>query len=88
MGQLAPEGNPGSAALSELDRLETILTTVSADDPDHPHITGRLKTILARWGDTTDPKAHPPVAVVDRIGSATEDEVLRFIDTELGRAAS
>jgi acyl transferase domain-containing protein len=88
MGQLAPEGNPGSAALSELDRLETILTTVSTDDPDHPHITGRLKAILARWSDTTDPKTHAPVGVVDRIGSATEDEVLRFIDTELGRAAS
>ncbi|MEU0916934.1 SDR family NAD(P)-dependent oxidoreductase [Streptomyces cyaneofuscatus] len=88
-GFLLAKAAPDSAterrapALAELDRLEEILTTV-ADDEGRATVTVRLQTILARWMEAWGtPAGSEPVASLEE---ASTDELLDFIDNELGRA--
>ncbi|WP_232534328.1 beta-ketoacyl reductase [Plantactinospora sp. KBS50] len=70
-------------AADELERLETALGAIAADDPGRGRITLRLQTLLARWSEHS---AGPATAVADRLESADADEIFDFIDRELGRA--
>nr|WP_073874688.1 type I polyketide synthase [Streptomyces sp. CB00316] len=88
-GFLLAKAAPDSAterrapALAELDRLEEILATV-ADDEGRATVTVRLQTILARWMEAWGtPAGSEPVSSLE---SASTDELLDFIDNELGRA--
>ncbi|NDZ66260.1 SDR family NAD(P)-dependent oxidoreductase [Streptomyces cyaneofuscatus] len=88
-GFLLAKAAPDSAterrapALAELDRLEEILATV-ADDEGRATVTVRLQTILARWMEAWGtPAGSEPVASLEE---ASTDELLDFIDNELGRA--
>jgi polyketide synthase 7 len=81
---LVPENSaPQSPVLAELDRLEEVLA--AASDTDHSTVTVRLQTILSRWLETWG--ATGDVDRSDPIDSASTDELLDFIDNELGRAA-
>jgi mycoketide-CoA synthase len=76
------EVDPVQAVLAELARLETALAVAALDDEAHGEVTNRLQALLtdvkqARTsGDGAD--------VSNRLRSASADEVLEFIDTELG----
>jgi acyl carrier protein len=67
---------------AELDQLEAALSGISADSAIRADVTVRLQTVLSRWMSAQDlPEAE---AVSTRLRSATADEVLNFIDRELG----
>ncbi|MFF2331331.1 SDR family NAD(P)-dependent oxidoreductase [Streptomyces sp. NPDC058103] len=87
------DGVSHRSALAELDKLEAVLMAVPvdhADDKDSgPEITARLNAILSRWNKAwTDarPDAAPGTSGTD-LADATENEVLDFIDRELGRSS-
>ncbi|WP_421109829.1 SDR family NAD(P)-dependent oxidoreductase, partial [Streptomyces sp. NEAU-S77] len=86
--QLAPDdaGAPGRDVLhpvfNELVRLENSLSAVAVEELDSGAVTTRLETLLSRW------KAMCPSGddggAVERLQVATADQVLDFIDNELG----
>jgi NADPH:quinone reductase-like Zn-dependent oxidoreductase len=75
------ETDPAQAALQELERLDVTLSGVTADDETHAAVTARLQTLLAKWKDMRVPETQDVGA---RLQTATADEVLDFIDNELG----
>ncbi|MBO2456941.1 type I polyketide synthase [Actinomadura violacea] len=68
--------------LAELDRLEAALADVPADGDLRANVTVRLQTVLSKWMSAE--AAEKENAVVDRLESASADEVLDFIDKEFG----
>ncbi|MFE3463184.1 SDR family NAD(P)-dependent oxidoreductase [Streptomyces sp. NPDC059185] len=93
VAELLDQAGPGagpSALLADLDRLDAALTAAvtAADRPDESTrtaVTLRLRHLLDRWSAAdqgTDASSHD---VAELIASASEDEVLAFIDNELGR---
>ncbi|MGV9641063.1 type I polyketide synthase [Streptomyces sp. NPDC003514] len=63
--------------LGDLDRLETALAALPAEDIERHHITGRLRALLTA-AETTTTDGGP-------IGEdATADEIFDFIDNQLG----
>ncbi|HEU5357133.1 MAG TPA: SDR family NAD(P)-dependent oxidoreductase, partial [Actinocrinis sp.] len=89
---LAPQqSDPASPLLSELDRIETALDAVSRDGGARERVAARLKSLLWRLDDAKPVEQRPgadPAAdhddVESRIALATAEEVLHFIDGELG----
>ncbi|WP_410641659.1 type I polyketide synthase [Amycolatopsis sp. lyj-346] len=73
---------PPVSVLGELDRLETALATAAPDRTARHRITTRLRDLLAIWDE--QPGATEDDTVTAKLGSATADEVLAFIDQELG----
>ncbi|WP_452039144.1 SDR family NAD(P)-dependent oxidoreductase, partial [Amycolatopsis umgeniensis] len=76
-----------SSIFDELDRLQEVLVGVPADDARRDTITTRLRTILSRWSEPHAASA-PAEDVTSRIEAASTDEILAFIDNELGRTVS
>ncbi len=80
--ELVPEETPAAPpVLAELDRLQATLSAASPDERTRAEVTARLRAMLSAWhaaGRTGDQGAA-------RIESASADEVLAFIDNELGR---
>ncbi|MFV2216081.1 SDR family NAD(P)-dependent oxidoreductase [Actinomadura sp. LOL_016] len=76
--ELRPEG---PAVLGELDRLETALGAAPGGWSGHQEVTARLEALLGRWRDRHADAASP---TADRLETATSDEVIDFIDRELG----
>ncbi|MBC3839583.1 hypothetical protein GXW82_03250 [Streptacidiphilus sp. 4-A2] len=67
---------------TELDALEDILSAIPAGSGIRADVTVRLQTVLSKWisaGDT--PKENEAAG---RLEAATVDEVIDFIDKELG----
>ena len=79
----APATEP---VLAELGRLESALAAAPVADGTRAEVTARLQTLLSRWLDAPDPAGDPAATadVAGRLEAATADEVLAFIDTELG----
>ncbi|RYJ29966.1 malonyl CoA-acyl carrier protein transacylase [Streptomyces sp. L-9-10] len=76
-------GTDGSP-LAALERLEAALTDGELDEVTRTGVTGRLRRLLARW-DGAAPETGGAV-VTERIEAASADEILAFIDNELGRS--
>ncbi|MEV4969688.1 type I polyketide synthase [Streptomyces scopuliridis] len=74
------EGSP----LAALDRLEAAFTDGTLDEVTRTGVAGRLRRLLARW-DGAVPETGEAV-VTERIEAASADEILAFIDNELGRS--
>ncbi|MER5932774.1 type I polyketide synthase [Streptomyces sp. NPDC002054] len=72
-----------SALLAELDRLDAALTASEPDEHTRMAVSQRLRHLLEKW--RADDEGGESADVVERIESATADEVLAFIDNELGR---
>lgn len=77
--------------LSELDRLESALGAAPGGWSGHREVTARLEALLGRWRDrhaaapAADLEADlAPDLAPDRLDTATSDEVIDFIDRELG----
>nr|WP_276469494.1 type I polyketide synthase [Micromonospora tulbaghiae] len=81
-GLLCTVADPAEQALAALDGLETMLAQVSSDDPARDRLTSRLQGLLGKLG-SIGADAGSAVAVHD-LASASADEVLAFIDSELG----
>ncbi|MDH6229305.1 acyl transferase domain-containing protein/acyl carrier protein [Streptomyces sp. MJP52] len=80
LAELAPGGNVTALTLlSELDRLESSLAAVPADDDDRSQVTERLRGLLAAWTDS-----RPAGDDVTDLDSATADELFDLLDGELG----
>jgi NAD(P)-dependent dehydrogenase (short-subunit alcohol dehydrogenase family)/acyl carrier protein len=80
---LAPDA--GSSLLDELERLETALATADVPagvDDLHGAVAARLQTVLARWNDRRT--TGPTVTAAQQLSDASADELLEFIDNELG----
>jgi len=70
------------AVFTGLDQLESILSDIPADSDIRADVTVRLQTVLSKWiGAQEAPRKN---AVAGRLQSATADEVLDFINKELG----
>ncbi|MEU5185270.1 SDR family NAD(P)-dependent oxidoreductase, partial [Streptomyces longwoodensis] len=83
--ELSPEEDTAygtESLLAELARLETAFTAVSADEAGHATVARRLENLLAAWKET-GPEQRKETAG-DRLKSASADEVLDFINSELG----
>ncbi|MEU3776970.1 SDR family NAD(P)-dependent oxidoreductase [Streptomyces sp. NPDC032472] len=86
-GELAPEqSDPAAAVLAELDRLEGYLPDVALDDDTHAAVSGRLEDLLARFRSLRAPagSGDGSASVGARLEDASADEVLSFINDELG----
>ena len=71
-------------ALVELDLLERALTGIGQDEELQREVLSRLQTITARYSATLTQASNDTVA--EQLQSSSADEVLRFIDNELGRS--
>jgi polyketide synthase 7 len=72
---------PADTLLAGLDRLEVAVATAAPEEIAAGHVTTRLRALLAKLeqgGDTA--------TVVERLDSASADDVFAFIDSELGMA--
>ena len=63
---------------TELDRLESMLAAIDADEEQQERITARLQGLLSSWRDTRG--SHNGVAVAEQIQSASDDEIFEFLD--------
>ncbi|WP_243795604.1 type I polyketide synthase [Saccharopolyspora gloriosae] len=77
------DGPDGAALLAELDRVEHALAAEDTSAEVRDELTGRLRGLLDRYGTAHEATGEP--AVGDRIQDATADDLLTFIDNELGR---
>jgi acyl carrier protein len=68
--------------LAELDKLENDLSATDIDQGTRIRITLRLEALLSKWKGHQEP--NDGNTVVKKLQSATPEEVLRFIDNELG----
>ncbi|MFE3074415.1 type I polyketide synthase, partial [Streptomyces sp. NPDC059247] len=84
--RLAPQApDARQTLLDELDRMERKLAAVSGDDQDRSAVSARLRALLSRVEGTDSPAAAPPgTDASDAIEAASVDELLSFIDNELG----
>ncbi|GAA3588576.1 hypothetical protein GCM10022222_86270 [Amycolatopsis ultiminotia] len=74
----------GEPVFADLDRLETTLEGIPEGSELRADVTARLRTVLSKW---LDGRAGPPEeAVTGRLETASADEVLDFINNELGMA--
>ncbi|WP_344521074.1 type I polyketide synthase, partial [Paractinoplanes durhamensis] len=80
-GDPTPAVPAGAALRAELDRLEAALAA-APDSEDEDLVSARLEELVARWKQRRVPAAA--AAVGDRLETATTDEVLAFINDELG----
>ncbi|MFF7342165.1 KR domain-containing protein, partial [Streptomyces sp. NPDC008163] len=82
--QLAPaEEDAARSLLTEIDRLEAVLGSYTADDA-HIRITSRLEALLRKWRDSHgEPDTAEPGSTVE---AATDDELFGVLDQELGIA--
>ncbi|MFE7127859.1 type I polyketide synthase [Streptomyces sp. NPDC057617] len=83
LGDTAPGAGP--SPLAALGTLEEALAAGTLDEVTRNGVAGRLRQLLARW-DAPGPETGGLV-VTERIEAASADEVLAFIDNELGRSA-
>ncbi|MEU5771646.1 SDR family NAD(P)-dependent oxidoreductase [Streptomyces asoensis] len=85
LAELSPEEDTAygtESLLAELARLESAFAAVSADEAGHSTVARRLENLLAAWKETGP--AQPRETAGDRLKSASADEVLDFINSELG----
>ncbi|MBW5486581.1 SDR family NAD(P)-dependent oxidoreductase, partial [Streptomyces bambusae] len=90
LAELVPDeaaGAPGAGLLAELGRFEAAVLGADPDAPGHDEVAGRIEELLQRWKALAAPADAVPAAgedVADRLQSASADEVLDFIQNELG----
>jgi acyl carrier protein len=74
--------NAAPPVFTELDALESALSAIPASSDIRSDITVRLQTVLSKWLSADDlPKENEAAG---KLEAATADEVIDFIDKELG----
>jgi NAD(P)-dependent dehydrogenase (short-subunit alcohol dehydrogenase family)/acyl carrier protein len=80
---LTPDETAAPASvLAELDRLESMLSSMTAADAESSRITARLETVMSKWKEARE--RMDGSAVAEKLESSTDDEVFDFIGKELG----
>ncbi|MFC9523214.1 phosphopantetheine-binding protein, partial [Bacillus velezensis] len=77
--------------LDELDRMERTLAAAPQDDQGRSAVSARLRALLSRVEETGATAPAPGTGLPDpsdAIESASVDELLSFIDNELGNPAT
>ncbi|MBN9733559.1 MULTISPECIES: type I polyketide synthase [unclassified Pseudonocardia] len=91
-GEVVGSAGPAAAAspLAELDRLEAALSPDGADPETRSGVARRLRRLLERWDGARPDGAHTDgrSAVDERLDAASTEQVLAFIDNELGRSSA
>ncbi|MEV0623695.1 SDR family NAD(P)-dependent oxidoreductase [Nonomuraea sp. NPDC050404] len=84
--ELAPGANTvaESTVLGDLDRVEAVLSGDALDELTRSGIATRLRQLLAILHETGAETSE--IAVADMLESASTEEILSFIDNELGRS--
>jgi acyl transferase domain-containing protein len=86
-GQIAGMSDAGSAAvpsvLAELDKLEMAMSAESPDELTRMKVAVRLQTLLSRWNDPRELAAESAESPL--LDSASDEEMIEFINKELGR---
>jgi len=87
--EIAPGANKATelSLLAGLDQFETSLSGLSdnaLDDLTRNGIATRLRTLLAKVSESGTENSE--IAVADMLDSASTEEILSFIDNELGRS--
>ncbi|WP_040590025.1 type I polyketide synthase, partial [Sciscionella marina] len=77
-------GENSEPVFGDLDRLEAALAAVPEDSERRPAITVRLRTVLSKWLGGDRDRTAPEETVTGRLESAGAEEVLDFINNELG----
>jgi acyl carrier protein len=90
LAELVPQSpGPGLPAKAELDRLEAALAAASpqGNTKDDDAVAERLRKILSSWlrNRAAAEPATVPEASTD-LSTATTDQILAYIDNELGRS--
>ncbi|XVQ06198.1 SDR family NAD(P)-dependent oxidoreductase [Spirillospora sp. CA-255316] len=85
-GHLAEEfvpadADPAATALAAVDRLEAVLTGTDANG-SHARITARLEAVLRKWRDRDAVAETAPE--VDDYAAASDEELFKVLDSELG----
>ncbi|MCX2968738.1 MULTISPECIES: phosphopantetheine-binding protein, partial [Streptomyces] len=75
----------GEGLLRELDRLEASLGTAEPDALTRTRVAVRLQAFLTKWQGEEQERAADDGGVLGTLGSASDDELLSFIDREMGR---
>jgi acyl carrier protein len=86
---LGPDADPLTAVLADLDRLEAAAPGLPQEEIDRNRLAARLQALASRLlagSGSTDTSAPPGDAtdVASRLEDADADDVLAFIDKELG----
>ncbi|MEU6777493.1 type I polyketide synthase [Streptomyces sp. NPDC046759] len=80
-----PAAQSPATVSAELDRLEKTLEALATDEIKRMEITVRMKSFLARLGDTTG--TRPPQDMNDDdLESATDDELFSALENELRKS--
>ncbi|GCD95688.1 type I polyketide synthase [Embleya hyalina] len=86
--ELVPDADTSAAVpalLADLDRLAARLAEVRADEDDRAEIAGRIDRLRTAWrGREEHDTEAVPTSAAARLEEASADEVLDFIDRELG----
>ncbi|MDW8810499.1 SDR family NAD(P)-dependent oxidoreductase [Streptomyces scabiei] len=82
-GARGPLRRPALPAL--LDQLEAALAELTATDPERPLAVARLRTLAAAGAADGGPDEEGAADVDTRLAAASDDELLDFIRTELGK---
>ncbi|MEU2065270.1 phosphopantetheine-binding protein, partial [Streptomyces sp. NPDC013455] len=69
--------------LAELDKLESALDALDRDDSACERVTLRLQSLMLKWSGSRQPTTEG-TDDSGRFASATADELLEFIDRDLG----
>jgi hypothetical protein len=82
------QDDSGPGLLAELDKFEQLVSGLGVEEIQRSKITSRLQTLVGRLaerqrGETTD---VADLADITDLESASADDVLAFIDQELGLA--
>ncbi|MFI1769799.1 phosphopantetheine-binding protein, partial [Streptomyces sp. NPDC020800] len=82
---LVGPGDIGVApVLAKLDKLESALDALDRDDSACERVTLRLQSLMLKWSGSRQPTAESTDDDSGRFTSATADELLEFIDRDLG----
>jgi mycoketide-CoA synthase len=82
IGDDQPAQTPVPSVLAELARLEAIFSAATPDDLTRMKVTMRLQMLLSKWNA---PRGTDEPAGLSQLESASDDEMIEFINKELGR---
>ncbi|WP_425413219.1 type I polyketide synthase [Micromonospora matsumotoense] len=80
--ELGYTGDTAGGLLAELDRLEVTVAGLTPEEIERHRVTGRLQSLLAKLNETLSTTAG--TTLVDRLETASADDVFDLIDKELG----
>ncbi|MDH6229312.1 hypothetical protein [Streptomyces sp. MJP52] len=69
-----------TAALEELDRIETAMASVAADDVGRTRVLLRMKAMVAAWQES---HGDAPASAAE-IDSASDDEMFQLLGEKFG----